>query len=131
MTLSIISTINIEHQSTSVTRTNMARYLQLLSLALTLVVVFYTCSAQIELGSSQTRQQQQRYQTQCNIQNLKAHQPQRRIQSEAGITEFWDNESDDFECANVVVVRHTIRSNGLLVPSFTNAPILVYVVQGI
>ncbi|KAJ0035737.1 hypothetical protein Pint_25062 [Pistacia integerrima] len=83
-----------------------------------------------QVVNSQQRQQQQRFQTQCQIQNLNALEPQRRIESEAGVTEFWDQNEEQLQCANVAVFRHTIQSRGLLVPSYNSAPELIYVVQG-
>nr|ABU42022.1 11S globulin [Pistacia vera] len=106
-------------------------YSSLLSFSLGFLLLFHCSFAQIEqVVNSQQRQQQQRFQTQCQIQNLNALEPKRRIESEAGVTEFWDQNEEQLQCANVAVFRHTIQSRGLLVPSYNNAPELVYVVQG-
>ncbi|KAL5781720.1 hypothetical protein ACOSP7_006749 [Xanthoceras sorbifolium] len=108
----------------------MATYSSLLSFSLCLLILFHSCSAQISQVTSRSRQQQQRYQTQCNIQNLNALEPQQRVESEAGYTEFWDQYDEQLQCANVAVIRHTIQQKGLLVPSYTNSPQLIYVLQG-
>ncbi|KAH7573222.1 hypothetical protein JRO89_XS03G0094600 [Xanthoceras sorbifolium] len=104
----------------------MATYSSLLSFSLCLLILFHSCSAQISQVTSRSRQQQQRYQTQCNIQNLNALEPQQRVESEAGYTEFWDQYDEQLQCANVAVIRHTIQQKGLLVPSYTNSPQLIY-----
>ncbi|KAJ0092107.1 hypothetical protein Patl1_25601 [Pistacia atlantica] len=104
-------------------------YSSLLSFSLGFLLLFHCSFAQIEqVVNSQQRQQQQRFQTQCQIQNLNALEPKRRIESEAGVTEFWDQNEEQLQCANVAVFRHTIQSRGLLVPSYNNDPELVYVV---
>ncbi|KAJ4722722.1 11S globulin seed storage protein [Melia azedarach] len=113
----------------------MANYSSLLSFGLGFLLLFHCCFAQIEQvteggGQKQQQQQQQRYQNKCQIQNLKALEPQQRIESEAGITELWDQNEEELQCANVAVLRHRIQQKGLLVPAYTNVPELVYVVQG-
>ncbi|CAA6655281.1 unnamed protein product [Spirodela intermedia] len=55
----------------------------------------------------------------------------RRVESEAGVSEYWNNADQQFDCAGVAAVRHTIEPRGLLLPEFSNSPSLVYVVQGI
>ncbi|CAN4101958.1 unnamed protein product [Withania somnifera] len=52
------------------------------------------------------------------------------MQAEAGVTEFFDLNNQQFQCAGVSVFRHIIQSKGLLLPFYTNSPILAYVVQG-
>ncbi|KDO57580.1 hypothetical protein CISIN_1g048197mg [Citrus sinensis] len=105
----------------------------LLCLGLGFLILFHACFAQIAQGTDATReqrQQQQRFQTQCNIQDLNALEPQQRVESEAGVTEFWDQNDEQLQCANVAVFRHRIQQRGLVVPSYTNTPELFYVVQG-
>lgn len=95
------------------------------------------CLGQIEQGVGwQTQQQQQqsrRYQgqSQCRIENINAQEPNRRVESEAGVTELWDQNNEQFECAGVAPARYIIQPNGLLLPFFVNAPRLVYIVQGL
>lgn len=108
----------------------------LLCFGLCLLVLFNACFAQIEQVTDitregkQQRQRQQRFQTQCNIQNLNALEPRQKVESEAGVTEFWDQNDEQLQCANVAVFRHRIQQRGLVVPSYTNTPELFYVVQG-
>ncbi|KAI9194393.1 hypothetical protein LWI28_005531 [Acer negundo] len=106
----------------------MATYSCLLSVTLSFLVLFSSCSAQISQVTSRGRQQST--QTQCNIQNLNTLEPQQRIESEAGHTDLWDQNSEDLQCANVAVIRHTIQNRGLLVPSYINYPQMMYVLQG-
>ncbi|KAL9227597.1 hypothetical protein vseg_003270 [Gypsophila vaccaria] len=68
--------------------------------------------------------------SECQIDRLTALEPTRRIQAEAGVTEIWDSNDQQFQCAGVTVMRRTIQPNGLLLPSFTSAPELVYIEQG-
>ncbi|XP_043693242.1 11S globulin seed storage protein Ana o 2.0101-like [Telopea speciosissima] len=109
-----------------------------LSLALCFLVFFHVSLAQIQHPSwgghhSQHHQQQHRFreQRECRIENLDALEPTRRLESEAGRIEFWDQKNNEqLKCAGVAVTRHSIRSIGLLLPSYSNAPKLIYVVQG-
>ncbi|KAG6738276.1 hypothetical protein POTOM_057885 [Populus tomentosa] len=43
---------------------------------------------------------------------------------------FGTKNDEQFECAGVAVIRHTIQKRGLLLPAYTNTPKLVYVEQG-
>ncbi|KAL3812470.1 hypothetical protein ACJIZ3_013738 [Penstemon smallii] len=108
-----------------------------LPLGLTFLFFFHISIAQLELPQQQYwqnlhNQQQHRLQakTRCRIQQLNAREPSRKIESEAGSTEFWDSNSAEFECAGVEFVRHTIQPKGLLLPYYTNTPQLVYIIQG-
>ncbi|XWS53810.1 hypothetical protein CRYUN_Cryun10bG0032100 [Craigia yunnanensis] len=107
-------------------------YSSLLSLSLCFLVLFHGCFSQIDLvtnrGESQRGQQSQ--QNQCQLQNLNALQPKYRYKSQAGVTEFWDQNEEQFQCAGVAFLRHKIQRKGLLLPSFNNAPQLIYVVEG-
>ncbi|MCL7044410.1 hypothetical protein MKW94_024757 [Papaver nudicaule] len=95
------------------------------------------CLGQIEqkAGGWQSQQQKQsrhyQGQSQCRIENINAQEPNRRVESEAGVTEFWDQNNEQFECAGVAPARYIIQPNGLLLPFFVNAPRLVYIVQGL
>ncbi|KAA8539015.1 hypothetical protein F0562_025707 [Nyssa sinensis] len=93
----------------------------LLSITLCLLFLCNIC-----LSDRQSWQQQ----SECQIQNLNPLEAARRIQHEAGVTEVWDQNNDQIECAGVAVTRHVIEPRGLLLPSFNNAPMLVYVIQG-
>ncbi|KAL2530815.1 12S seed storage protein CRA1 [Forsythia ovata] len=111
--------------------------LSLLSLSFSLLFLFGGCLAQ--LGSQQQylwqdlQQQQQhrlRAKTDCRIERLTAQEPSRTYRSEAGFTEFWDRNNEQFECAGVAAVRNVIQTQGLFLPHYNSAPQLLYVVQG-
>ncbi|KAF5822035.1 putative 11-S seed storage protein, plant [Helianthus annuus] len=69
-------------------------------------------------------------QNQCQIQRINALEPITRVQSEAGVTEVFDSNEQQFQCAGVEVIRHRIQPRGLLLPSYTNTPILFFVELG-
>ncbi|KAJ4955296.1 hypothetical protein NE237_012079 [Protea cynaroides] len=104
----------------------------LLSLGLCLLVLFHTSLAQLEQQSwhGQRHEQQQRRrfreQSQCRIESLDALEPTHRLEAEAGQVEFWDQNHEQFDCAGVAVARYRIRPRGLLLPSYSNAPKLIY-----
>ncbi|XP_026440502.1 legumin B-like [Papaver somniferum] len=109
----------------------------LVCLGFCFVFVLNGCLGQIEQqgGGWQTQQQQQQSrhyqgQSECRIQNLNAQEPNRRVESEAGVVEFWDQNNEQFECAGVAATRYIIQPRGLLLPSFANAPRLAYILQG-
>lgn len=95
--------------------------LSLFSVFLVFLCLFHGCFSQ--------QPQQQR--GQCQIQRLNPQEPRGKIQAEAGVTEFWDHNDVQFQCAGVSMLRHVIQSRGFLLPSYTNAPLLAYVAQGI
>ncbi|KAM5563476.1 prunin 1 Pru du 6.0101-like [Rosa sericea] len=100
----------------------MAKHLAL-GFSLCFLVLFHGCLA--------SRQQSQfSQQNECQLNQIQAREPDNRIECEAGRIESWDYNQDDFQCAGVAVQRITIESNGLHLPSYTNTPRLVYVVQG-
>ncbi|KAK6120032.1 hypothetical protein DH2020_046162 [Rehmannia glutinosa] len=69
-------------------------------------------------------------QGQCQITRINAEEPSYRLEAEAGVSEFWDHNSDEYQCAGVSLHRHRIQARGLMLPSYHNAPVLAYVVQG-
>ncbi|XP_009624043.1 11S globulin seed storage protein Jug r 4 [Nicotiana tabacum] len=76
---------------------------------------------------------QQRYQQQqgeCQLNRLSPQEPTVRIQAEAGVTELWDPNNQQFQCAGVSLIRHVIQSRGMLLPSYVNTPLLAYVERG-
>lgn len=76
---------------------------------------------------------QQRYQQQqgeCQLNRLSPQEPTTRIQAEAGVTELWDQNNQQFQCAGVSLIRHVIQSRGMLLPSYVNTPLLAYVERG-
>ncbi|XWS13856.1 hypothetical protein CRYUN_Cryun36dG0074900 [Craigia yunnanensis] len=76
-------------------------YSSLFSLSLCFLLVFSGCSAQLQqiTSRSQPQQRQRRFRTECQIQNLNAVEPKHRFKSEAGVTEFWDQNEEQFQCA--------------------------------
>ncbi|KAL3517703.1 hypothetical protein ACH5RR_020292 [Cinchona calisaya] len=81
-------------------------------------------------GTFKKKKQQQQQDGQCQIQRLNPQEPRDQIQAEAGVTEFWNHNDKQFQCAGVAMLRHTIQPRGFLLPSYTNAPLLAYVVRG-
>ncbi|KAF5950660.1 hypothetical protein HYC85_012653 [Camellia sinensis] len=85
----------------------------LLFLGLGLLVLFHGCFAQLEQieqqqdeyqflglrGAQQQPQHRLRARTDCQIQKLNALEPNRRLEAEAGLTEIWDQNNDELECA--------------------------------
>lgn len=70
------------------------------------------------------------FRSQCQLERLTALEPTRRVPSEAGFTEYFDQYNEQFQCAGVAAQRRTIQPKGLLLPSFSDAPSLIYIVQG-
>ncbi|KAE8676859.1 Legumin A [Hibiscus syriacus] len=102
----------------------MANNPSLLSLSLSLLLLFNGCLAH------PSSEQQFQSQNECQINRLNSIEPTSRIRSEAGTTEWWNPNSQQLSCAGVSVLRQNVEPNGLILPSFTNAPQLVYIVQG-
>ncbi|PRQ25839.1 putative 11-S seed storage protein, plant [Rosa chinensis] len=96
-----------------------------LAISLCLLVLFHGC-----LAYRQQSQYSQSGQNECQINQLQAREPDNRIETEAGRIESWDYNQDDFQCTGVAVQRIIVERNGLHLPSYTNTPRLVYVVQG-
>lgn len=67
---------------------------------------------------------------QCRLNQLKRSQPSRRIESEGGVTDVWDENEDQFQCAGVAPLRNTLQPNSLSLPNFHPAPRLVYIERG-
>ena len=80
------------------------------------------------LARHQSQQQQQR--NQCQLDSLQAREPDNRIEAEAGQIESWNPNHDEFQCAGVAVSRYTIEQNGLHLPSYSNAPLLIHIIKG-
>ncbi|KAK6239069.1 hypothetical protein QUC31_004538 [Theobroma cacao] len=93
----------------------------LLSRSLTLLLLFHGCLAR----SSQSWQ----FQSECQINRLDTIEPVTRIKSEAGVTEWWNPKNKQLKCAGMAVMRHIVEPDGLVLPSVTNAPQLLYAVQ--
>lgn len=95
----------------------------LLSLSLSLLLLFHT-------GLARQSQEQQSSQNECQINRLDTLEPATRVESEGGVIEWWNPNHQQFQCAGVALARHTVRPNGLVLPSYTNTPQLIYIVQG-
>ncbi|KAJ4967778.1 hypothetical protein NE237_014479 [Protea cynaroides] len=67
---------------------------------------------------------------QCRLHQISANQPDQRIESEGGVTEFWDEYDDQFQCTGVAAMRNIIRPNSLSLPNYSPAPRLVYIQEG-
>ncbi|XP_058094543.1 cocosin 1-like [Magnolia sinica] len=106
------------------------------SSSMSFFVSFSLCLLLLSHGTATLQEQEQgqqrqfRQQSQCRVENLRALEPNRRIESEAGVTEHWDENNEEFECAGVAATRYIIQPRGLLLPEFSNAPRLVYIEQG-
>ncbi|XP_055811946.1 11S globulin seed storage protein Ana o 2.0101-like [Solanum dulcamara] len=112
--------------------------MEIIKLSLCLFLLFNCCFSQIEQQQSflwQKLQQQQQHRrgrakTDCRISSINAREPTLKYNSEAGTIKFWDQNSEEFECAGVAAVRNDIQPKGLLLPHYNNAPQLLYIVQG-
>ena len=67
---------------------------------------------------------------QCRFDRLDALNPSRRMQFEAGVTEYYEWDNEMMRCAGVAANRHILEPRGLLLPHYNNAPSLMYIVQG-
>ncbi|XP_077225616.1 11S globulin seed storage protein 2-like [Tasmannia lanceolata] len=67
---------------------------------------------------------------QCRLERLSASRPSRRIESEGGVTELWNENEDQFQCAGVAITRNIIQPSCLSLPNFAPSPRLVYIQQG-
>ncbi|MQM15888.1 hypothetical protein Taro_048837 [Colocasia esculenta] len=104
------------------------RVLSFLCWVLCLGILCHVSLAQHPFHGGERRLAGQR--SECRLQNLRAQEASRRVESEAGYSEYWDANDQQFECAGVAAVRKTIQPRGLLLPEFSNLPRLVYIVQG-
>ncbi|CAI0432378.1 unnamed protein product [Linum tenue] len=96
----------------------------------TFLLCLSLCLFAILSHTCEGRQQWQQQGNECQLDRINAIEPDNRIQSEAGTIETWNPSREQFQCAGVAIVRRTIEPNGLLLPSYSNTPQLVYIVQG-
>ncbi|KAD3338367.1 hypothetical protein R6Q59_026986 [Mikania micrantha] len=89
-----------------------------------LLLVIHCCLARQHLRSSFPQNNE------CQFRRINALEPVERVQSEGGFTEFFDSNEQQFGCAGVEVIRHQVQPRGLLLPSYTNTPILFFVEKG-
>ena len=66
----------------------------------------------------------------CRFDRLQAFEPFRRVRSQAGFTEYFTEQNEQFRCTGVSVIRRVIEPQGHLLPQYHNAPGLVYILQG-
>ena len=110
--------------------------LNILSLALTLLVLSPGSLAQSWWPQTEWYRQPRRLErgqqalNECNLHRLSATEPTIRYQWEAGVTEFWEPNQQEFQCAGVTVLRQVIEPRGLALPNYANAPLAFYTVQG-
>lgn len=101
----------------------------LLSSAVCVLLLCPGSLGQLPFGQGrQARRQTER--REWRLERLEAIEPSRRIQAEAGVTEYWDPNEEQFQLAGVAAYRTTIEPRGLVLPYYSNAPRLVYVIQG-
>ncbi|XP_019178693.1 PREDICTED: legumin A-like [Ipomoea nil] len=101
----------------------MARSSAWLSLSLSFLVLFNGC-----FGRQSFQQQSQN--NECQLSHINALEPTSAIPAEGGWTEFWDPNDEQFQCGGALAFRHTIWPKSLLLPSYTNAPLVAYVLKG-
>lgn len=99
------------------------------ALGLFLLVLCNGCLA-IRQGRQEEQEPSRQSQYDCRLQKLRTLEPDSQIQHEAGITQIWNPNSDEMQCAGITASRHVIERRAALLPSFTNAPMVVYVEQG-
>lgn len=66
----------------------------------------------------------------CRFERLDALNPSQRVQSEAGMTEYYEESNEMLRCAGVSIKRYIMEPRGLLLPAYHNAPSLIYITQG-
>lgn len=66
----------------------------------------------------------------CSFDRLQTIEPLTQVRSQAGLTEYFDEQNEQFRCAGVSVIRRVIEPRGLLLPRYHNTPGLVYILEG-
>ncbi|KAI4301096.1 hypothetical protein L6164_034412 [Bauhinia variegata] len=100
----------------------------LLSLCVLLLMVSDCLALRRHRNRLQGRQRPQL--EECQLDKLEALEPDYRIESEGGVTESWNHDHKLLRCAGVTLIRRTIKPKGLVLPSYTNAPQMLYFVRG-
>ncbi|PHT86752.1 hypothetical protein T459_08858 [Capsicum annuum] len=90
----------------------------------------FSLSLLLVLHGTFAQQRFQQQQGQCQLNRLSPQEPNVRIQAEAGLTDVWDPNNQQFQCTGISLIRHVIQPRGMLLPSYLNAPLLAYVEQG-
>ncbi|KAL6845196.1 hypothetical protein ACP4OV_024691 [Aristida adscensionis] len=104
------------------------------SIAFFTVCLFLLCCGSIAQLFSQTTSPWQSPRRgsprECSFDRLRAAEPIRSVRSQGGTTDFYDVANELFQCTGVSIVRRVVEPKGLLLPHYTNAPTLVYIIQG-
>ncbi|KAF3329846.1 Glutelin type-A 1 [Carex littledalei] len=111
----------------------MASVCSLLTFSLCLLVIFQGCVAQFQFGGQSAWQSSREFgpgQRACHFEQLSALEPSRRVQSEAGVTEYYEENNEQLRCAGLSAFRRIIEPKGLRLPVYSNTPSLVYITQG-
>ncbi|KAJ3707245.1 hypothetical protein LUZ61_010950 [Rhynchospora tenuis] len=111
----------------------MAFICSLLSFSLCLLVLVQDCVAQVGFGGQSPWQSSRGFgpgQRACRFEQLSAFEPSRRVQSEAGVTEYYEENNEQLRCAGLSALRRVIEPRGLRLPVYSNTPSLVYIIQG-
>lgn len=85
----------------------------------------------VSTSFARQQQHQQQQQNLCQLRNIEALEPYDVVQAEAGVTEFWNANDQQFQCAGVDFIRHRIQPGGLMLPSYVNTPLLSFIERGI
>jgi Cupin len=104
-----------------------------LSISLCILVLFQGCVAQFDVGGQSIWRSWRGFgagQGACRFDRLDALEPSRHVQYEAGFTDFYEENNEQLRCAGLSALRRTIEPRGLLLPSYSNAPSLFYILQG-
>lgn len=118
-TLSTINTTLSNHLS-SYSSSMASKFLLALSLSL-----LVSCALAESCSTPQLSEQQQ-----CRFDQINGAQPSQKIQSEGGVTELWDENEDQFQCAGVAPMRNILSPNGLSLPNYHPTPRLVFIERG-
>ncbi|KAL5229313.1 hypothetical protein ABZP36_017578 [Zizania latifolia] len=104
------------------------------SLGFSLFCLFLLCHGSLaqllSQSSSQWQSSRRGSPRECRFDQLQAFEPIRTIKSQAGVTEVYDVSNKLFQCTGVSVVRRVIEPRGLLLPHYSSAATLVYIIQG-
>ena len=101
--------------------------------SLYLSVLLHGCAAQFGMGGQSLWHTSRGFgigQRACRFERLEALEPSRRVQYEAGVTEYYDENNEQLRCAGLSARRRIINPRGLRLPAYSNAPSLVYIKQG-
>ncbi|XP_028791696.1 legumin type B-like [Neltuma alba] len=82
------------------------------------------------LGVCLARRAEQKQFNACQLERLNVLEPDHRVQSEAGVTESWNANHPELRCAGVTVVRRTLYTNALHLPSYSNGAQMHFIVLG-